>query len=272
MGLSPNDKLGGAIRGAVRGIYRISIIKRALDSGLAFLQAYGHGDPDDALNQELLQEADIDHAGHFGLSSHPPQDTEAIVVDADGGAVCIAERDSLEDLDTHGTADEMPALATGDTCLYSQDGTYILLDSSGNLTIKAMTGNVEIITEAGDQIKLGQDGATYRDIAYAHTGAGGASQVAARIELETWTDGVKSDMADIKADLLALIATVNIAIAQTNVVIGWSNIFPIVGVSGALALAAAVAPTLTPDTVANIAEDTDFAYVSSGSTKAEVEP
>jgi phage gp45-like len=240
--LEPIDRLTGTVRGAVRSIFRISIIQRALDSGLAFLQAYGHGDPDDTQNQELLQEADIDHAGHFGITSSPPADTEGIVVDADAGLVCVAERYSLEDLATHGGSDQMPALASGDTAIYSSDGTYIFLDASGKLTIKAMTNNIEVITESGKQIKLGQDMSKTRDIAYASSEYTGSSKVAAGAALDTFTSNVVADIAAIKVDLAAS------------------------------AVATGVAVTLVPTTVSSISEDDDHSYVSSGSDKAEVEP
>jgi phage gp45-like len=276
MGLSPNDKLGGIIRGAARGIFRVSIVARALKDGLAFLQAYAHGDPDDPDNQELLGEADVDHVSHFGFSSSPPADTEAIVVEADGGECSLGERDSLEDLDTHGTADEMPALATGDTCIYSQDGTYIFLDSSGKLTIKAMTDNVEVITEAGKQIKLGQDGATYRDIAYAHKTEAGASQVAVATGLKAYMDKIDADLAAIKTDMTnidALLVAAGTLTANVVAINGWiathapaPGVGPVLGPPGAKA-----ASTLGPTTAA-LAVDIDHSYVSSGSDKAEVEP
>ena len=149
--LPTQNRIAQAIAGAATAIYRISIIKEAIDGGLVFIQAFGHGDPDDPDNQELVQEIDLDKAQHYGLETRAPAgvDVEGVVADADGGEVCIAERFNMEQLDTHGTADAMPARSPGDTVLYAKDGSYVFMDTDGKLTIKAMSGNVEIITEAG---------------------------------------------------------------------------------------------------------------------------
>jgi len=258
----------------VRRLFRVTIIKRTVEDGLAFLQAYGHGNTEDPDDQELLQEADLDHAQHFGFKSGPPADTEAIVCDPDGGLSTVAEVDSVEDLDTHGTADQMPDVNSGDTCIYSQDGTYIFLDADGKLTIKAMTDNVEIITEAGKQIKLGQDGATYRDIAYAHNTEAGASKVASGATLNTWTHDVESDIAALKVDIEEAIGT-GVTKWGVKVVTALNLCIAAVNLAHGLTLGNAPTPpgeTLTPNTTDGINTDVDHSYVSSGSTKAEVEP
>lgn len=255
-------------------VFRISIIKWAIDTGVAFLQAFGHGDPDDADNQELCQEDSLDHIQHYGFVSRPPVgvDTEGIVVESDGGDACIAERYNLENLATHGGADALPTINDGDTVLYAKDGTYIFLDADGNLTIYGITGNVDIKTKSG-QVKLGRGGATYRDQAYAHTTEAGASKVACGLELNSWTGDVCGDVAAIKADLTNIATVINQIVTQANVVIGWSNIFPIAGPSGALALTPiAGVPSVVPLTSDAIPVDTDHSYVSTGSKKAEVEP
>ena len=155
-GLKAQNRIGRAIRGAVRSIYRVAIIKRGLDRGLGFLQAFGHGDPDDPDNQELVQEDNIDHAQYFGFTSHPPADTEAVILECDGGEVSVAERDSMENLDTFGNKPkEIPKLEKGDTCIYAQGGTHIYLDADGHLTIRCITGDIVLITETGLHTKIG---------------------------------------------------------------------------------------------------------------------
>ena len=88
MALESINRLGHAIGQAATAIYRITPVKRTIEKGLAFLQANGHGDSDDAANQELLQEADLHDFAHFGFECFPVMNdgvTEYIVVDADGG-------------------------------------------------------------------------------------------------------------------------------------------------------------------------------------------
>lgn len=287
MPFGTQNRVAQAIGEAATAIYRISIIKRVTDTGLAFVQAFGHGDPDDAQNQELLQEIDIDHVQHYGLVTHPPAsdtvDVEGIVVDADGGEACIAERFNLEDLDTHGSADQMPARNLGDTVLYAKDGTYIFMDADGKLTIKAMTDNIEIITEAGKQIKLGQDGVTYRDAAYAHNTEAGASKVASGATLNTWTHEVKDDIAATKADLDSVldpnpgVGFLRDYSALINNLLIWARAGGGVGLGtgplpAGLTATAPTGETLIPKTTDGINTDVDHSYVSSGSTKVEVEP
>jgi hypothetical protein len=265
----------------VRSIFRISIIKRTTKGGLAFIQAFGRGDPDDPDNQDLIQEDDLDHAQHYGLETRPPTgvDVEGVVVDSDGGEVCIAERFSLEDLDTHGTPDEMPARNPGDTVLYAKDGTYIFLDADGKLTIKAMTDNVEIITEAGKRIRLGQDGATYRDVAYAHNTEAGASKVASGAALDTWTHQVRDDIAAIKVDLdQALRASPtkwgNKVKITLDALTTWATAGggPGGAAYGGVTVGNLPGETLVPNVTDGINADTDHSYASSGSSTSEVEP
>ncbi len=87
MVLQPINRLSHAIGQAARRIFRITPVKRTIELGLAFLQAHGGGDVNDATNQELLQEADLADYQHFGFEGFPIQDgdTTYIVVDADGG-------------------------------------------------------------------------------------------------------------------------------------------------------------------------------------------
>ena len=278
MTLPTQNRIAHAIAGAATAIYRISIIKRATDSGLAFIQSFGRGDPDDATNQDLVQEMDLDHVQHYGLETHPWVDSdndvevEGVVVDADGGEACIAERFDMENLDTHGTADEMPARAKGDTVLYSKDGTYIFLDADGKLTIKAMTDNVEIITEAGKQIILGQGGTT-RDIAFAHTAEATSSQVAVAAGLKAYMDKIDVDLAAIKTDMTNIDTLLNAATGTlvANIVALNATVLAAHGGGPYGPPGAKAVTTLTPTTAA-LAVDTDHSYVSTGSTKAEVEP
>jgi len=270
MGLDIKETFLDAIDSSIRSVFRVAIIKRTVESGLAFLQAYGHGDPDDTDNQELVQERSLDHAQHFGFTSHPPTDSEGIVADCDGGNTCIAERWSLENLDTHGGSDQMPDLASGDTCIYAKDGTYIFLDSTGKLTIKAMTDNVEIITESGKQVKLGQTMASTKDAAYAYNQYTGSSKVACGPYLDAWTTNVKDDIAAIKADLDGLRARLLCAYNNAADIASVPGSVPIGGAGNVCGVMYSI--STIPNTSLEIAEDTDHSYISSGSTKVEIEP
>ena len=169
----------------------------------------------------------------------------------------------------------MPALAEGNTAIYSKDGTYIYLDASGKLVIKAMTDNVEIITEAGKQIRLGQNGATYRDTAYAHNTEAGASKVASGAALNTWTHDVFDDVAAIKVDLdniFTRMSQYELAIDANSGYINNIIIDPVPPFPLHIAQSPPIAITLVPDTADGINTETDHSYVSSGSDKTEVEP
>ncbi len=285
MGLKAQNRIGAAIAGAATAIYRISIIKEAIDKGLVFIQAFGHGDPDDPDNQELVQEMDLDKAQHYGLETRAPAgvDVEGVVADADGGEVCIAERFNMEQLDTHGTADAMPARSPGDTVLYAKDGSYVFMDEDGKLTIKAMSGNVEIITEAGDIIKLGHDGVDYNRVAYSDTTEATASQVAVAAGLKTYMGKIDADLAAIKIDGTNTDATFGTIVANLVVINAWilnhttliigtpfvHPVPPIPVVTGPPGVK--IATTLVPTTGA-LAIDTNHSYVSTGSAKVFVEP
>jgi len=285
MGLDAQGRIMRAVTSVAQGLFRVSIVKVALEEGLQFLQAYGHGDPDETDDQELLQEDDLDHVQHFGFRSSPPADTEAIVAEVDGGMASIAERDSVEDLTSHGTADQMPTLATGDTCLYSQDGTYIYLDADGKLTIKSLSGNIEVITEAGDIIKLGQDGADYYPCAYSDTTEITASQVSVATGLKTYMDKIDVDLAAIKTDMTNIDAllgalgtlTANIVLINAWIVTHTTAATPLIAhpvIVATITLGppgAKAATTLVPTTAA-LAIDTKHSYVSTGSAKVYVEP
>jgi phage gp45-like len=135
MGLNPQDRIGRAISRSIRAIFRVVIVKRVVESGQAFLQAFARGDPDDPTNQELMQEADLDHIQHFGFESFPPIDgnTEAIVVDADGGEAAIAEKRVLPS--------GLPALLVNEARIYGEDGQYVNMKSGGNVVLEPKAGS-----------------------------------------------------------------------------------------------------------------------------------
>jgi hypothetical protein len=140
MPLLPKDRIGQAIRGAANVAKRAVIVARAVESGLAFLQAYVGGDPDDAANQDLGQEADIDHIQHVGFESFPvPGDaTEGVVVDTDAGEACIAERRAIPS--------GLAALAQREARIYGEDGQSVLMKTGGD---------IEAEPKAGKHMKVG---------------------------------------------------------------------------------------------------------------------
>jgi phage gp45-like len=153
MPLGARDKLREVLTDAATAIYRISFVSRVVESGLAFLQAYGHGDPDDAANQELLQEEDLEHMQHFGFESFPAGDgdTEGIVVGADGGEACIAERRVLPTT--------LAALVAGESRTYGEDGQSILHKTGGDIEAEPKSGQ-HVKLGSGATKDLGLDGDT----------------------------------------------------------------------------------------------------------------
>lgn len=127
MPLDTINRIGHAIGQAATAIYRITPVKRSIDSGLAFLQANGHGDSNDATNQELLQENDLDDISHFGFESFPRQngETEYIVVDADGGEAAIASRRVLPQV--------LADLAEDEARIYGEEGQSVLCKANGDI-------------------------------------------------------------------------------------------------------------------------------------------
>ncbi|MEE9367154.1 MAG: hypothetical protein V3W44_10730 [Dehalococcoidales bacterium] len=143
MPLGVINRLGHVIGQAVRAIYLATPIKRTVESGLAFLQAYGHGDVTDATNQELLQEADLKDVQHFGFEGFPVMDgdTTYVIVDADGGLVAIASSRKLP------TA--LADLVAGESRIYGQDDQSVLCKTGGD---------IECEPGGGKKVKVG-DGA-----------------------------------------------------------------------------------------------------------------
>lgn len=280
MPLEPKNRALDALAAVANAMYRgVLVVKSYVtdDAGtgkLGFIQASGRGDPDSA-EGEVVQEADLDHTQHFGFCSNPPADTELIIVDVDGGECVIAERDSM--------STSIPDRATGDTVLYDSGNQYVQLDQDSKIVIKSPVGNVEIIAKAGSQVKIGHDGATYRDIAYAHNTEAGASKVASGATLNTWTHNVKSDIDAIHTDLDTCLKAGNPGLlwdhaTWINAILLWARNAggapappPAAMPSGGTA-AYPVGDTVAPDTTDGINTDVDHSYVSSGSTKAEVEP
>ena len=180
MPLDTINRLGHAIGQAATAIYRITPVQRAIDGGLAFLQAHGHGDTNDAANQELLQETDLDDISHFGFESFPRQngETEYIVVDADGGEAAIASRRvlpvSLADL----VADEAR--------IYGEDGHSILMKAGGDIecepagggTVKIGSGAAKALVLDGDNCDVVLAFTTWMTAVEAGVLAGGGGVVA----------------------------------------------------------------------------------------------
>lgn len=146
MGLRSRNNTLRAALGAVRDVFRAIVVKRTVDSGLAFFQAKGQGDPDTNDDHNLLQESELDHVSHYGIDSYPPADTELVVVEADGGLVSLGERDSVPT--------SIPTRNSGDSCIYSAAGNYVFLDENGKLQIYAATGNVTIDTTGSGDVVL----------------------------------------------------------------------------------------------------------------------
>lgn len=259
MGLNPRNKITKAISNAATAIFRVAFVKRTIDSGLAFLQANGHGDPDDAQNQELLQEDGLDHIQHIGFESYPVMDgdSEGIVVESDGGESCIAERRALPD--------DLKDLVSGEARTYGEDSQSLLHRSGGDNELMAKDGYVNRLG-AGDS-----DAATFRNIAYSHTVQGQASQVAVADGLKAYMDKVDADLAAIKTDMTNIDALLTVAgtlVVNITAINAWilAQGGPVLGPPGVKA-----ATTLVPTTAA-LAVSTDHSYVSTGSGTSEVEP
>jgi len=152
MTLPTQNRIARAIGGAVRDISRVVFVKRLVTAGLAFIQAFGHGDPDDPTNQELLQEIDIDHIQHVGFESFPVTSdglTEGIKVDADGGEAVIAERRVLPTT--------LAALVPREARIYGEDGQSVLMKTGGDIEAEPAAGKVFKVGN-GATLKMVMDG------------------------------------------------------------------------------------------------------------------
>jgi phage gp45-like len=268
MTLEKRDNVLSMALGAIGSIYRSLLAQRNVETEggntgkIAFLQVKGRGDPDDVDNQEIVQEADIDHVQHYGLESYPLADTEMVIMDCDGGEVSLGERDAVPT----GLSD----LAQGDVRVYDSASQEILLDKDSKIRITSPVGNIEVYAKAGSKVKLGNaSGGTYRAAAYAHNTEAGASKVASGATLNTWTHDVYGDIAKIKTDLDNDFTTLTSHTANLVAINAWilAHPGPVLGPPGS-----PVARTVVPATSDGINTDVDHSYVSSGSAKVEVEP
>jgi hypothetical protein len=160
-------------------------VQRLVTGGLAFIQAFNHGDPDDPDNQELVQEIDVDHIQHFGFESFPAVDgaTEGIKVDADGGEACIAERRVLPS--------GLAALVVNESRTYGEDGQSILHKTGGD---------IEAEPKAGKHVKLG-NGATLAVVIQ-------GDSVVQSAALQTWMSNVEGALNTLGQPIAPLVGSV----------------------------------------------------------------